>query len=188
MLKESCIGIAAWLASVALGAAEAKAQQSEKPAANQIERFSKVDAPVVLCVDDKPAAGGQPTSSAYAKAAANGFRSVLTLRSSADGVDSERERFIVEQNKMRYFNLAASKSLPQRQQVDEFLRLTRDKTNHPMLINCAYAERVAPLMMMFRIVEQGWAEQRAVEEAGLSGIKRDALQKFAREYLAPAKK
>ena len=155
---------------------------------NAIEQLSKVEAPIVLCIDDKPAIGGQPSSSAYAKAAANGFRSVLTLRSPGDGVDLNRERFMVERTPLRYFNIAVAKNLPQRNQVDEFLRLVRDSSNHPMLINCAFAQRVAPLMMIFRIVEQGWTEKRAIEEASQSGIRSDSLKNFAREYLAPAQK
>jgi protein tyrosine phosphatase (PTP) superfamily phosphohydrolase (DUF442 family) len=185
-MKQCWLTIFAWL-SIGL-AGIAHAQQSQKPAANQIERLSKVEAPVVLCIDDKPTAGGQPSTSAYAKAAANGFRSVLTLRSAKDGVDVNRERFMVEQNNLRYFNISAAKSLPQRKDVDEFLRLVRDKANHPMLVNCAFAERVAPFMMIFRIKEQGWSEKRAVGEASLSGLKPDVLRNFARDYLAPPKK
>jgi hypothetical protein len=110
------------------------------------------------------------------------------LRSPADGVDINQERFMVEQTKMRYFNIPASSKLPQRKQIDEFLTLVRDKANHPMLLNCAFAERVAPFLMIFRIKEQGWSEKRAVEEAALSGLKPDALQKFAHNYFTLAKK
>jgi hypothetical protein len=166
----------------------APAPQTERSLPNQFERPGNVDVPVVLCIDDTPAAGGQPSGAAYAKAAANGFRSVLTVRSKADGVDLLRERLMVERNKMRYFNISASAKLPRPEQVNEFLALARDKANHPMLINCAFAERVAPFMMIFRITEQGWTEQRAVEEASLSGIKPDSLSKFARGYLARSKK
>ncbi len=94
-----------------------------------------------------------------------------------------RERLTVEQNKMRYFNIPASAKLPRHQQVDEFLALVRDKANHPMLINCAFAERVAPFMMIFRITAQGWNEDKAVEEANRSGLSRDQLKKFTNDYL-----
>ena len=183
------VSILAPLIMLIAGANRSEAQQSQRPASTDIERLFQAEAPVVLCIDDKPTVGGQPSTSAYAKAAANGFRSVLTLRSAADGVDLNRERFMVEQNNLRYFNIPATKNLPQRKRVDEFLRLARDKANHPMLINCAFAERVAPLMMILRIVELGWNEERAVEEASLSGLKSDVLKKFARDYLAqPTKK
>ncbi|HXV47915.1 MAG TPA: hypothetical protein VEB61_03865, partial [Candidatus Binatia bacterium] len=176
-----------WVAILLAGAAKVEAQQSSNPLATQFERAFKIEPPVVLCVDDKPSVGGQPSTSAYAKAAANGFRSVLTLRSASDGVDPVRERLMVEQNKMRYFNIPAPENLPQREKVDDFLSLVRDKANHPMLINCAFAERVAPLMMIFRIIEQGWSQERAIEEASRTGLKRDSLRKFADDYLARPK-
>ena len=180
-----------WLVLVALTVLPvppAITQQSEQPRSNQVEQLIKIDAPVVLCIDDKPVAGGQPSGQAYASAAASGYRSVLTLRSNKDGVDPLRERLLVEQQKMRYFNLPATAKLPRAEQVDEFLGLVRDAANHPMLINCAFAERVAPFMMIFRITDQGWSEERALEEAARSGLKGDPLKKFAKDYLAHRKK
>ncbi len=89
---------------------------------------------------------------------------------------------------MRYFNIPASAKLPRHEQVDEFLALVRDKANHPMLINCAFAERVAPFMMIFRVTEQGWNEDKAVEEAIRNGLKHDHLKKFTNDYLLRLKK
>jgi len=165
-----------------IGAAQ-EPRQSQRPTASEFAPLLKVDAPIVLCIDDKPSTGGQPSDQAYAKAAANGFRSVLTLRSRSDGVDLLRERFMVEKNQLRYFNLPVIATLPKHNQVDEFLGLLRDKRNQPMLINCAFAERVAPYMMSFNLVERDWTEERAVEEASKSGLRRDALQEFARSNL-----
>lgn len=158
-------------------------RQSRRPAANDLEPLRKADAPIVLCIDDKQSVGGQPSDQAYAKAAASGFRSVLTLRARTDGVDLWRERLMVEKNRLRYFNLPVLAALPRLDQLDEFLRLLRDKSNHPMLLNCAFAERVAPYMMIFNLVEQGWNEDRAVEEASKSGLRREDLQALARSYL-----
>jgi protein tyrosine phosphatase (PTP) superfamily phosphohydrolase (DUF442 family) len=158
-------------------------RQSRRPAANELEPLRKADAPIILCIDDKPTAGGQPSDHAYSKAAANGFRSILTLRAPKDGVDTVRERLMVEKHPLRYFNLTVRAPLPTHNQLDEFLRLVRDKSNHPMLVNCAYAERVAPYMMIFNLVEQGWDEERAVEEASRSGLRREDLQALARSYL-----
>lgn len=175
--------------AAALITPSAWAQQTRQPTENPINSLLKeAAAPVVLCIDDKPGWGGQPSSEAYAKAAMNGFRSVLTLRSPKDGVDLTRERLVVERNMLRYFNIRYRAALPERQQVDEFLNLARDPLNQPMLVNCAFAERVAPLMMMFRIVEQGWSEDRAVEEANRSGLESAKLRQFADNYLASQKK
>ena len=162
------------------------AQQSREPLTQPFAPRENITAPVVLCIDDKPS-GGQPSAQAYAKAAANGFRSVLTLRSANDHVNPLTERFMVEQNKLRYFNIPATSKLPSRERVEEFLRLARDPANQPMLINCAFIERVAPLMMIFRIVEQGWSPERALKEATASGLKAEPLKTFAADYLAHRK-
>ena len=169
-----------------LGAAPAL--RSESSLQNRSDGLANVDAPVILCIDDKGSAGGQPSGAAYAKAANNGFRSVVTLRAKQDGVDVVREQLMVEQNKMRYFNIPATAKLPRFEQVDAFLSLVRDNANHPMLINCAFAERVAPFMMIFRLTQQGWSEEKALDEAKVSGLDRGKLQKFARGYLARLKK
>ena len=176
-------------AALALAISTISSAQQSAPAANPLEQLSrKADPPVVLCIDDKPSAGGQPSHQAYAKAAQSGYRSVLTLRTNKDGVDLARERLMVEQSGLRYFNLAIAQ-MPRREQVNEFLRLANDPANQPMLVNCAFAERIAPLMMMFRIVEQGWTEERAVEEARLAGGHKAAeLKTFARNYLAGRRK
>lgn len=164
-------------------------QQTQPPNKNLVDSLTReVPAPVILCIDDNPTGGGQPSSEAYAKAAMNGFRSVLTLRIPKDGVDLTRERLVVEQNKLRYFNIRYHAEFPDREQVDEFLKLARDPLNQPMLVNCAFAERIAPLMMMFRILEQDWAEGRAVEEATHSGLTSAKLNRFAKDYLANRKK
>jgi protein tyrosine phosphatase (PTP) superfamily phosphohydrolase (DUF442 family) len=148
------------------------------------ERAGKFDAPTVLCIDSLD---GQPSEPAYAKAAANGFRSILTLRGSKNGVDLLRERFLVEKHKMHFFNIPVVSAVPRREQVDEFLRLARDRSNQPMLINCANAERVGAFMMIFRIIEQGWSEDKAIEEAVRSGLKSSALKQFADNYFAQKK-
>lgn len=166
-----------------LGAVQA--QQTALP--NRFDRPANVDAPVVLCIDDKPTAGGKPSSSAYDKAAASGYRSILTLRNEKDGVDLLRERSMVERQKMRYFNIPVAPNAPRAAQADEFLALVRDKMNHPMLINCAFVERVAPLMMIFRIIEQGWSKEKALEEATGMGLSKEPLKKFAESYLAQRK-
>jgi protein tyrosine phosphatase (PTP) superfamily phosphohydrolase (DUF442 family) len=178
---------AAVLSAIPTVLAAAEVRQSGLPPANQLEQLLNVNAPIVLCIDDKPAAGGQPSGQAYAKAAASGYRSILTLRTKKDGVDLVRERWMVEQQKMRFFNIPVTPDTPRPAQVDEFLALARDQANQPMLINCAFADRVAPLMMIFRIVDQGWSKEKALEEATRSGLRKEPLRKFAESYLAQRK-
>jgi hypothetical protein len=84
-------------ASMFLSTAGFSAERStERARLDEIEQSLKADVPRILCLDDSFATGGQPTEQAYAKAAANGFRSVLSLRAGNESVDLFRERLIVE--------------------------------------------------------------------------------------------
>jgi protein tyrosine/serine phosphatase len=62
--------------------------------------------------------------------------------------------------------------------------LVKEKSNHPMLINCASANRVGAFMMIFRMLEQGWSEDKALDEAVKIGMSSEGLKKFARDYIA----
>jgi protein tyrosine phosphatase (PTP) superfamily phosphohydrolase (DUF442 family) len=165
---------------------------AESPKANSIrleqtQKLLSADVPRVLCLDENFATGGQPTGDAYAKAAASGFSSVLSLRTASEGIDLVRERAQVENKKMRYFNIPVNSSSPRAEQADEFLRIAQDKANHPMLVNCATANRVGAFMMILRVVEQGWSEEKALEEAIKIGLLGEELKKFAKDYIASQK-
>jgi len=150
----------------------------------RIQKTLSAEVPRVLCLDESFATGAQPTGDAYVKAAANGFRSVLSLRTNAEGIDLISERTRVESTKMRFFNIPVNSSSPRPEQADEFRRIARDKTNHPMLVNCASANRVGAFMMIFRVVDQGWSEDKALDEAIKIGLTSDNLKKFAKDYIA----
>jgi protein tyrosine phosphatase (PTP) superfamily phosphohydrolase (DUF442 family) len=178
------------VAAVCLSVVSARSAENPKldrARLDQIQKTLSADIPRVLCLDDDFATGAQPTGDAYAKAAASGFRSVLSLRAANERIDLARERAKVESAKMRYFNIPVISSAPRFEQADEFLRLTREKANHPMLINCASANRVGAFMMILRVVDQGWSEEKALDEAIKIGLSSDGLKKFATDYIANQK-
>jgi protein tyrosine phosphatase (PTP) superfamily phosphohydrolase (DUF442 family) len=177
------------LASVVIStsAIAAEPQQQDRARLDKIEQSLKSDVPRVLCLDESFATGGQPTEQAFAKVAASGFRSVLSLRTSGEGIDLKKERSLVEETGLRYFNIPVVSSAPRAEQADEFMRLVKEKSNHPMLINCASANRVGAFMMIYRVLEQGWSEQKALDEALKIGLRGDELKKFAQSYIAQHK-
>ena len=165
-------------------AAAADAQRTHRARLDHIQQTLSSDVPRMLCLDESFATGGQPKDQAYTKAAAAGFRSVLNLRTAAEGIDLARERKQVEGTKMRYFNIPVNSLSPRPEQADEFLRITRDKANHPMLVTCATANRVGAFMMILRVLEQGWSPEEAGAEAAKIGLRGDELKKFAKDYIA----
>jgi protein tyrosine phosphatase (PTP) superfamily phosphohydrolase (DUF442 family) len=160
------------------------AEQNERARLDRIEQSLKSDVPRILCLTESYATGAQPSDEAFDKLAANGFHSVLNLRTAEEGVDLEKERKLVTQAGMRYFSIPVVSSAPRAEQADEFIRLVKNKSNHPMLIHCASANRVGAFMMIYRTVEHGWTEDMAYEEAVKIGLSSEGLKKFAHDYIA----
>jgi protein tyrosine phosphatase (PTP) superfamily phosphohydrolase (DUF442 family) len=179
--------IAAAIISISSFLFAAEPQKGNLLRRDQAQKILGADVPRLLCLDENFATGGQPTSDAYAKAAASGFTSVLSLRTAGEGVDLIKERARAENGKLRYFNIPVDSSAPRPAQADEFLRIARDKANHPMLVTCATANRVGAFMMILRVVEQGWSEAKALDEAIKIGLRGEELEKFAKDYIAGQK-
>ena len=85
---------------------------------------------------------------------------------------------------MRYVNIPVVSSAPKFEQVGEFIKAVKDQSNQPMLIHCGSANRVGAFWMIYRVVEQGWPEDKALDEATRIGLKSEVLKKFAADYIA----
>lgn len=162
-------------------------QQQDRRGLDQIEQSLKDDVPHILCLDKNFATGGQPTEKAFGKLAANGFRSVLNLRMASEGVDLNKERAAAEGAGLRYVSIPVASSEPKEEQAGEFIKAVKEKANHPMLIHCGSANRVGAFWMIYRVVEQGWPEEKALEEATRIGLKSPVLKSFAQNYIAQHK-
>lgn len=162
-------------------------QQNGRARLDQIEQSLRADVPRLLCLTNSFATGAQPSDQAFGKLAANGFRSILNLRTAAEEVDLEKEGKLVAEAGMRYFNVPVASNAPRAEQADEFIRVVKEKANHPMLIHCASANRVGAFMMIYRVVEQGWSEEKALEEATRIGLRSAELKKFAQGYISRRK-
>ena len=184
-MRKSIIRIIALLLFASVSVAFAQQPKSEKLV--KIEQALKDDAPKILCLNEDFATAAQPREEAFAKLAANGFRSVLNLRTDAEGVDLKREQELVEKSAVKYFNVPVVGSAPKTESVEAFIKVVKDKTNHPMLIHCASANRVGAFWMIYRVVEQGWSEDKALEEATQIGLSSPGLKKFAQDYIATHK-
>ena len=163
-------------------------QEAGRERLDKIEAALKPDVPKILCVNEKFATAGQPADAAFGKLATNGFRSVLNLRTAAEGVDLDRERNLVEAAGMRYVNIPVVSGAPKPEQVDAFIKAVNDAANQPMLIHCASANRVGAFWMIYRAVEQSWPEEKALEEATRIGLTSPTLKSFAHEQIVGRKK
>lgn len=173
--------------SLSLLVVSAIAQEKDSSSANrlaQIEAALNAEVPRVLCLNENIATGGQPKADAFAKLASNGYRSVVTLRTDKENVDLKKDRELAEAAGMRYIQIPVVTAAPDPKQVEEFIRTVQDKKNHPMLIYCGSANRVAAFWMIYRVVAEGWVEEKAMAEAVKIGLTRPELKAFVQSYLA----
>ena len=98
----------------------AELPKSDRARLDQVQQNSALNVPRVLCLDDDFATGAQPGGDAYTKAAANGFRSVVSLRTANEGLDLARERTKVEMRQDAFLNIPVISSAPEEQQADDF--------------------------------------------------------------------
>ena len=179
-MKKICL-LFATVASLSLLSIAGIRQDRDK--LDKVQQALKDEVPRILCVDERVATGGQPTDAAFAKLAANGYRAVLNLRTGSEGIDLKHEQETIEKAGMRYVNIPVVSSAPKPEQVDEFIKAVKDKDNQPMLIHCGSANRVGAFWMIYRVVEQGWPENKALDEATKIGLTSPMLKTFAHEYI-----
>jgi len=185
--KDSKIAVAIAILVLAFSTPISMGQSSrERP--EQIEQELKNDIPHLICLDPNVATAGQPTDNAYAKLAAKGYRTVLSLRTASEGPSVEREKDLVEKSGMRYVNIPVVGSDPRPEQADAFIAVVKDQANYPMLIHCGSANRVGGFWMIYRVVVQGWPEDKASEEATRIGLSSPVIKKFATDYISSHKK
>jgi len=86
---------------------------------------------------------------------------------------------------LKYFNIPVVYTAPTNAQADEFLRITDDPANRPMLIHCAAAVRAGAFWLIRRVLRDRWTWDDALAEARKVGlVSAPHLETFAKEYIA----
>ena len=146
-----------------------------------IVNFTKVDA-VVAC-------GGATETAALDGLAKDGFKTVINLRMPTEpGANIEQNAAHAKELGLKYVSIPFNGQQPDPKTVDQFLATIADKSNQPVFVHCASASRVGSVWLVKRVLQDGWAVDKATEEAKLIGLKSEALEKFSLEYIASHKK
>jgi len=153
----------------------------EKQTRTGISNYTKVDA-VVAC-------GGATETSALEGLKADGFKSVINLRlASESGANVPENQAKAEALGLNYFHLPFSGGSPDPAIVDRFLSVVSNEANQPVFIHCASANRVGAVWLVKRVLQDGWAVDKATAEAKAIGLTAPGLEKFALEYIASHQK
>ena len=131
---------------------------------------------------------GQPRIEHFAALKSKGVKAVLNLRQPSEH-RADEEKAAVEAAGMKYFNIPVVYAKPTDEQVDEFLKITDDRANRPMLVHCTAAIRVGGFWLIRRVLRDGMSWDAALEEARKVGLNNAPhLEEFAKAYIASHKK
>jgi len=153
----------------------------EKQTREGITNYTKVDA-VVAC-------GGATETAALEGLKADGFKSVINLRMASErGANVPENEAKAKSLGLNYFHLPFSGAAPDPAIVDQFLTVVSNTANQPVFIHCASANRVGAVWLVKRVLQDGWAVDKATAEAKLIGLSAPALETFALDYISSHKK
>lgn len=158
--------------------AGAEQQRETKPG---ISNYTRVDA-VVAC-------GGATETSALEGLKQDGFKAVINLRQASErGANIEENRDRAESLGLKYLHIPFNGAAPENKTFDDFLAAVADTSNQPVFIHCASANRVGAVWLAKRVLQDGWAVDKATEEARAIGLSAAPLEQFALKYVAEHKK
>lgn len=164
------------VALVALVVSSVTAQVTKSEVAG-IRNYSRVDATV--------GCGGAVNPAAMATLKKEGYVSVINLRQASEpGADVDAGRAAAQTAGLKYIHLPFNAAAPDPQLVANFLAAVADKSNQPVFIHCGSANRVGAVWMIKRVLQDGWAVDRAQTEAEAIGLSSPALVTFATTYIS----
>jgi uncharacterized protein (TIGR01244 family) len=161
------------LVTFVTSSAFAQVQKSDFPG---VRNYSRVDATV--------GCGGATDPSAMAGLKKEGYVSVINLRlANEPGVDIDASRAAAKAAGLKYIHLPFDGASPDPKVVSDFLTAVADRANQPVFIHCGSANRVGAVWMIKRVLQDGWAVDRAQTEAEAIGLKSPNLVAFATTYI-----
>jgi uncharacterized protein (TIGR01244 family) len=135
--------------------------------------------------DDHVYRGAQPTEDGFAQLAHLGIKTVIDLREIGEHSQADEQKVVTGLG-MRYVSIPMKgMSAPKDDQVTAILGLLSDTTSGPVFIHCKRgADRTGTMIALYRIVQDGWDNQKALSEAksyGMSFFER-AMQHYVLNY------
>ena len=172
------------VAVTAAGGLQAASQAAGKETLPGVVNYTRVDANVAV--------GGALSLEAIPELKRRGFKAVINLRRPTEpNANVEAEGEAVRAAGLKYINLPFSAAEPYdvaAGQVAPFLKALAEPSNLPVLIHSAQSHRPVGMLVIKRVVVEGWSLDKAfaaddaqVLSDGSAGAK--GIQQFVRSYI-----
>ena len=173
------MGIVFWAAMLAVGA-QTGAQMTRQEIAG-IRNMTQVD-PTIACA-------GATDTAAIPELAKRGFKSIVNLRLASErDANVDAAKAAAATAGIRYIHLPFDVANPDETVVDRFIAAVSDSGNQPVFIHCGSANRAAGLLMIKRVVVDGWDSAKAENEARAIGLSNPTLRDWVLAQIAKRKR
>ena len=116
-------------------------------------------------VSDDLYRGAQPTNEGMKELEKLGVKTIINLRSE----HSDKEE--LQNTHLNYVNIPLTTDNPDIEDIVLFLKVINDSNNLPVFVHCRYgADRTGMMCAIYRVIEQNWTRQDAVEEMTKGGF------------------
>lgn len=148
-----------------------------------LPKFERVDAHLFR--------GGQPSREGITKLAELGVRTIIDLRELSRSASAEEEQ--ARALGIRYYRIPLGHLIgPSRAAIDRILEILADPQSRPVYVHCRRGcDRTGTVVACYRIANESWTAERAIEEALDRGMrifelfKRAFIRRFYRSRQAP---
>ena len=172
-------GVILWATMLAAGA-ETPAQMTRQEIPG-VRNMTQVE-PTIACA-------GATDAAAIPEIARRGFKAVVNLRlESEPDANIGAAKDAAASAGIRYIHLPFDVANPDEAVVDRFIAAITDTANQPVFVHCGSANRAAGLLMIKRVVVDGWDTARAETEARAIGLSNPKLRDWSLSQIAKRKR
>lgn len=126
---------------------------------------------------------GMPTRRQFAKIANAGFEVVVNLAPPGVLGAHDDERTLVEQQRMRYFDVPVDFDSPRKEDFDRFAKILRDNGDRRILVHCQMNLRASTFVYLYRVIELGEDTDRAFDDVAHLWLPSSRWREFIGEVL-----
>ncbi|MGA2261984.1 MAG: protein tyrosine phosphatase family protein [Acidobacteriota bacterium] len=157
--------------------AQPAVQEQQKPSLpNYVELSSRIGT------------GGQPTDAGMKQLAEKGYKRIINLRTSGEGVDLAAEERQAMQLGLRYYMVPFNAKEPTEEQALAFSALMSALKEDKVFVHCGSGNRAGSLMMIYLALEEGMPPDKAEQEARKAGLRSSDLLEFAKQVIGRHRK
>ena len=152
-------------------------QAPDKEILPGVQNYTRVDASV--------ACGGATSLDTFPELKRRGFRAVINLRRPSEpDANVEAEGDAARAAGLKYINLPFNAAAPDAAaSVEPFLKAVADPSNLPVFIHSRQAHRAAGMLLIKRVLVDGWSVDKALAEADVIAFSdRSAGAELARQF------